>query len=182
VRATLLVPLQGLGELCVLVFVRVPRTVPACSFYSLKEVQGYKMLVCDVILVGEGAPRPREPRWRRGLHCRGMALVLLALLLHVQACVPLLREWFLSFGAVATCPVVPGPVAGVACSSMQFDWRRGPRPLRHELQRDLIPDRGNSGLKRRFVHCAGTNRAYSASMGGIVASSSSPCLLWATAW
>jgi hypothetical protein len=39
-------------------------TVPACSFYSLKEVQGYKMLVCDVILV-EGAQRPREGliRW-----------------------------------------------------------------------------------------------------------------------
>jgi hypothetical protein len=45
-----------------------------------------------------------------------------------------------------------------------------------------ILDRGNSGLKRRFVRRAGTNRAYSASMGGIVAGSSSPCLLWATTW
>jgi hypothetical protein len=60
-------------------------TVPACSFYSIKEVQGYKMLVRGAILVGEGAQRPREGLiwWRRGLHCRGMALVLLALLLLV---------------------------------------------------------------------------------------------------
>jgi hypothetical protein len=32
-------------------------------------------------------------------------------------------------------------------------------------------DRENSGLKRRFVRRAGTNRAYSAGMGGIVANS-----------
>jgi hypothetical protein len=59
-------------------------TVPACFFYSLKEVQGYKMLLHGVILVG-GAQRPREGliRWWRGPHCGGMALVLLALLLHV---------------------------------------------------------------------------------------------------
>jgi hypothetical protein len=122
---TLLVPLQGSGEL----FVHVSAssslslgTVPACSFYSLKEVQGYKMLVRGVTLVGEGALRPREGliRWRRGLHYIGMALVLLALPLHVQACVPLLREWFLSFGVVATHPIIPGSVAGVAmvCSSL----------------------------------------------------------------
>jgi hypothetical protein len=36
------------------------RTVPACSFYSLKEVQGYKVLVRGTILVGERAPRPQE--------------------------------------------------------------------------------------------------------------------------
>jgi hypothetical protein len=36
------------------------------------------------------------------------------------------------------------------------------------------PDHGNSGLERRFVCRVGTNRAYNASMGGIVASSSSP--------
>jgi hypothetical protein len=100
---TLLVPLQGLGELSVC----VPPpfgTVPACSFYSRKEVQSYKMLARGVIVVGEGARRPREGliRWRRGLHCRGVALVLLALLLHAQACAPLLREWSLSFGVVAT--------------------------------------------------------------------------------
>jgi hypothetical protein len=78
------------------------------------------MLVRGVILVGEGAPRPWEGliRWRRGLYCRGMALVLLALLLHVQTCAPLLREWSLSFGGVAMRPVIPGPVAGVACSSL----------------------------------------------------------------
>jgi hypothetical protein len=33
---------------------------PACFFYSLKEVQGYKMLVRGVILVGERALGPRE--------------------------------------------------------------------------------------------------------------------------
>jgi hypothetical protein len=97
-------------------------TVPACSFYSLKEVQGYKMLAHGVILVGEGALRPREGliRWRRGLHCGGVALVLLALLLHARACAPLLREWYLSFGVVATRPVIPDPMAGVAmaCSSL----------------------------------------------------------------
>jgi hypothetical protein len=37
------------------------------------------------------------------------------------------------------------------------------------------PDHGNSGLKRHFVRRAGTNHVYSGSMGGIVASSSSPC-------
>jgi hypothetical protein len=95
-------------------------TVPACSFYNLKEVQGYKMLVRGVIFVGEGAQRPREGliRWRRGLHCRGMTSVLLELLLHVQACASLLREWLLSFGVVAMRPVIPGFVAGVACSSL----------------------------------------------------------------
>jgi hypothetical protein len=39
--------------------------------------------------------------------------VLLALLLRVLACVPLLKEWSLSFGIVATCLVISGPVAGV---------------------------------------------------------------------
>jgi hypothetical protein len=96
------------------------RTVPACSFYSLKEVHGYKMLECGVTLTGEEAQRPWEGliRWQRGLYCGDMALVLLALLLHVQACVSLLREWFLSFGVVATDPVILGPMAGVACSSL----------------------------------------------------------------
>jgi hypothetical protein len=61
------------------------RTVPTCSFYSLKEVQGYKMLVCGVILAGEAALGPRWGliRWQRGLYYGGMASVLLALLLHV---------------------------------------------------------------------------------------------------
>jgi hypothetical protein len=93
--------------------------VPACSFYSLKEVQDYKTLVC-----GRSLPR-KQPggliQWRRGLHCRGMASVLLVLLLHGEADVPLLREWFLSFGIVAVHPVIPGPVAGVAFWSLQFD-------------------------------------------------------------
>jgi hypothetical protein len=59
--------------------------------------------------------------WRRGLYCRGMAAVLLALLLQGKADVPLLREWFLSFGIVTVYPVIPGPVAGVAFRSLQFD-------------------------------------------------------------
>jgi hypothetical protein len=29
--------------------------IPACSFYSLKEVQGYKILACGVTLAGGGA-------------------------------------------------------------------------------------------------------------------------------
>jgi hypothetical protein len=80
------------------------------------------MLVRGVTLVGDGAQRPRKGliQWRRGLHCRGMTLILLALLQHVQACAPLLREWFMSFGVVATRAVIPGPVASVAmaCSSL----------------------------------------------------------------
>jgi hypothetical protein len=73
-----------------------PRIIPACSFYSFKYVQGYKMLARGVTLAGEGAQRPREGliRWRRGLHCGGMASVLLAMLLRVQAYASLLREWF----------------------------------------------------------------------------------------
>jgi hypothetical protein len=118
---TLLEPSQGPEELstrvscCVVIGM-----VHACSFYSLKEVQGYKTLTRGVILVGEGAQRPWEGliRWRCGLHYGGMVLVLLALLLHVQACVPLLRECLLSFDVVAMCPVILGSVAGVACSSL----------------------------------------------------------------
>jgi hypothetical protein len=108
--------------------------------------------------------------------------VLLALLLRVQACVPLLREWFLSFGIVVTCLVIPGPIDGVACLSLWFDWRRGPRPRRRELQCDLIPIVGIVAWGGCSVHCARTNRAYSASMGGIVVSNSSPCLLQTMAW
>jgi hypothetical protein len=44
------------------------------------------------------------------------------------------------------------------------------------------PNRRNSGLERHFVRRAGTYHVYSASMGGIVANGSFPCLLWATAW
>jgi hypothetical protein len=74
------------------------------------------MLAYGVTLSGEGAWRPQKGliRWRRGMHCRGMALVLLALLLHV----PLLKEWFLSFGIVATCLVIPGPVADMVYLSL----------------------------------------------------------------
>jgi hypothetical protein len=69
---------QGLEELSVrvcLVFhlslFSSPGTVSACSFYSLKEVQSYKILVRGVILVGVEARRPWEGliRWRHGLYC-----------------------------------------------------------------------------------------------------------------
>jgi hypothetical protein len=88
--------------LCVAFFFR---TVPTCSFYSLKEVHGYMVLVRGVILVGERALRPREGLiwWGRDLHCRGMALVLLEPWLHGQACAPLLEEWSPSLGAIGTC-------------------------------------------------------------------------------
>jgi hypothetical protein len=110
---------QGSGESCGRVMPsshRLLRTVPACSFYSLKEVQGYKMLVC-----GRSLPR-KQPWgliwWRHGLYCRGMASVLRALRLHGEAGVPLRREWFLSFGIVAVRPVILGPIAGVAFRSL----------------------------------------------------------------
>jgi hypothetical protein len=98
---TLPEPSQGPGVLCVCAFV----AVSTCSFYSLKEVQGYKMLVHGVILVGERAPRPREGLiwWERDSHYRGMALVLLSPWLHGQTCALLLEEWSLSLGAVVTC-------------------------------------------------------------------------------
>jgi hypothetical protein len=76
--------------------------------------------------------------WRCDLHCGDMASVLLALLLRVQACAPLLGEWFLSFDVVATCPVIPGLITGVVCLSLQFDRHRGPRPRRRESWCDLI--------------------------------------------
>jgi hypothetical protein len=42
-----------------------------------------------------------------------------------EAGVPLLREWFLSFGIIAVRPVIPGPMTGVVFWSLQFDlvWR-----------------------------------------------------------
>jgi hypothetical protein len=64
-RVTLSDPSQGPGEslarvfscACVrvslLVFPMSSRMVLACSFYSLKEVQGYKMLVCGRSLPGK---------------------------------------------------------------------------------------------------------------------------------
>jgi hypothetical protein len=73
--------------------------ISACSFYSLKEVQGYMMLA----------------------YGGGMASVLWVLLLHVQAWAPLSGEWFLSFGVVAMRLVILGPIAGVTCLSLHFD-------------------------------------------------------------
>jgi hypothetical protein len=97
-----------------------------------------------------------------------MASVLLALLLRVLACVPLLKEWFLSFGIVATCPVIPDPVAGVVCLSLK-------------LRCDLILIVGIVVQGSCSIHYVGTNCAYSASMSGILVSSSSSCLLQARA-
>jgi hypothetical protein len=96
-----------------------PGTIPACFFYSLKEVQGYKMLAYGVTLLVED-PEASEGPYPVGhdMHCGGMASTLLALLLCVLACVPLLKEWSLSFGIVAMCLVIPGPVAGVAYLSL----------------------------------------------------------------
>jgi hypothetical protein len=91
-------------------------------------------------------------------------------------------EWFLSFGVVAMRPVIPGPVVVMACSSLPFDWRRRPRPRRRESWSDLIPIVGIVAQGGCSVHCARMNRAYSASMSGIVVSSSPPCLLQAMAW
>jgi hypothetical protein len=97
--------------------------VPACFFYSLKEVLGYKMLCVREILVGEAVSGPRGAlsggvvvgtveAWRRySWYCCYM-------LRHVCH---YWREWFLSFGIVATCLVIPGPVAGVEYRSLQFD-------------------------------------------------------------
>jgi hypothetical protein len=55
-------------------------------------------------------------------------------------------------------------------------------PRRRELRCDLIPIVEIVAQDSCSVHCAGTNHAYSASMGGIVVSSSSPCLLQSMAW
>jgi hypothetical protein len=91
VCATLLVPSQGPGELSarvlrcvavvVILFFTVPRMIPVCPFYRLKEVQGYKILAGGVTLLEE------EPRGlRRALSDNDvvrMVSVLLALLLCV---------------------------------------------------------------------------------------------------
>jgi hypothetical protein len=44
--------------------------------------------------------------------------VLLVLLLHVLVRVSLLKEWSMSFGIVATCFVILGPIAGAAFLSL----------------------------------------------------------------
>jgi hypothetical protein len=55
-------------------------------------------------------------------------------------------------------------------------------PQGREMRCDLILIVGIVVLSSCFVLCARTNRAYSAVMGGIVVSSSSPCLLQSRAW
>jgi hypothetical protein len=79
-----------------------------------------------------------------------MASVLLVLLLHGEAGVPLLREWFLSFGIVAMCPVIPGPVAGMAFRSLRFDlaWRVEASWAGNAAR--SRSDRGNSGPEQSF--------------------------------
>jgi hypothetical protein len=111
-----------------------------------------------------------------------MASVLLVLLLHGEACVPLLREWFLFFGIVVVRPVIPGPMAGVAFRSLQFDlaWRAEASGAGNAARSALIM--GIVVWSSRSVLCTCTNRAYSAVVGGIVVSSSSPCLLQWWVW
>jgi hypothetical protein len=115
---------------CFLVFVRVSLLVFLCLlewFLHAPFIASRRCRVTRRWCVGDpcrgGSPGASGGliRWCRALYCRGMASVLLALLLHGEACVPLLREWFLSFGIVATRPVIPGPIAGVAYWSLQFD-------------------------------------------------------------
>jgi hypothetical protein len=86
----------------------------------------------------------------RGRHYRGMVSVLLVLLLHGEACVPLLRKWFLSFGIVAVRPVIPGPVASMAFRSLQFDlaWRAEASGAGNAAR--SRSDHGNSGLEQSF--------------------------------
>jgi hypothetical protein len=76
-------------------------------------------------------------RWRHGLHCRGMALVLLVLLLHGVAGVPLLREWFLSFGTVVVCPVIPVLWPAWHFGPCGLTWHGGPRPRGWGMWHDL---------------------------------------------
>jgi hypothetical protein len=74
-----------------------------------------------------------------------MASVLLVLLLHGEAGVPLLKEWFLSFGIVAVCPVISGPVAGVALRSLRFDLACRAEASGAGNAARSRSDRGNSG-------------------------------------
>jgi hypothetical protein len=56
--------------------------------------------------------------WRHGVGTFGTATT-------CQAWAPLLGEWFLSFGVVATRPVIPGPVAFAVCSSCSLTGVEG---------------------------------------------------------
>jgi hypothetical protein len=75
-------------------------------------------------------PREGLIRWRHYLYRRGMALVLLALLLPAQACAPLLREWYLCLNTAAMCYDIHSPTATkcrimitivATCPSLRFD-------------------------------------------------------------
>jgi hypothetical protein len=79
-----------------------------------------------------------------------MASILLALLLHGETGMPLLREWFLSFGIVAVHPIILSPIAGVAFRSLQFDlaWRAEALGAGNAAQ--SRSDRENSGPKQLF--------------------------------
>jgi hypothetical protein len=96
VSATLLESSQGLGELSALVLVFVLLRgfvfsspfgmIPACSFYSLKKVQGYNNVGTRCDLAGWGARKPLKDLiwWRHDRYGGGMASVVLALLLRVR--------------------------------------------------------------------------------------------------
>jgi hypothetical protein len=130
----------GSVELCSTEFSSL-EMIHACSFYSLKEVQGYMMLAYGVTLPVEepGGLRKGLIWWQRGLYCGGMASVLLVLLLRVLVRVPLLKVWSLSFGIVATCFCHTWSCSrrGVFCPC-SLTQRRGPRPRRWEMWCDLI--------------------------------------------
>jgi hypothetical protein len=64
--------------------------------------------------------------------------------------VPLLREWFLSFDIVAVHPVIPGPVAGVAFWSLQFDLAWRAEASGAGIVARSRSDRGNNGLEQSF--------------------------------
>jgi hypothetical protein len=84
----------------------------AYSFYTLKEVQGYMMLAYGVTLPVEEPGGLRNALSGGGVVCTAEAWRRYFLR------VPLLKEWSLSFGIVAMCFVIPGPVAGVTYLSL----------------------------------------------------------------
>jgi hypothetical protein len=97
-----------------------------------------------------------------------------------------LEECPLSFAAVATCPDVRGsvddaattrrvviiPVATCPSCGLTGVEGRGLGGVNHGV---ISLCSREYALERRFVRRAGLDRAYSASMGDIVTSSSSPC-------
>jgi hypothetical protein len=63
---------------------------------------------------------------------------------------PLLGEWCLSFGIVATCLVIPGPMAGVEYWSFKFDLSWSAKASGAGNAARSCPDRGNSCPEQLF--------------------------------